>query len=174
MTKAHALGKADSEVSQTLEIQEKKKEEPNVTSATRWAYMGLGATAALGLVAHGLPTLLNESRPRTLEAIRELVEARDVGEIVVGLPRNMDGSLGPQAQKAMEFARAIEVLGLPVHLVDERLTTERAERALREAGVRRSRRRSRRDRVAAQFILQSYLDQKRARGSRDSADPRSG
>ena len=113
---------------------------------------------ALGLAAHGLPTLENQSEEAVLDALRAIIEEHKVERIVVGLPRNMNGSLGPQARKVKGFADALSALGLPVHLMDERLTSERARRALSDAGLSRAKRRGKVDRMAAQFILQLYLD----------------
>ena len=126
-------------------------------------HIGLAISDALGLAAHGLPTLSNKSEQQVLDALRELVQARDVGHIVVGLPRNMDGSLGPQAEKVMSFAERLSALGRPVHFTDERLTTERAERVMKDAGLSRAKRRKKVDRLAATFILQLYLDTSRSR-----------
>jgi putative Holliday junction resolvase len=113
------------------------------------------------IIARGLPTLRNEGEAAVLAAIRRLVEEHEIAEIVVGLPRNMDDSIGFQAQKTMRFAEGLKVLGLPVHLVDERLTTEQAKRAMTEAGLSRAKQQVRMDRVAAQLILQIHLDSSR-------------
>ena len=123
--------------------------------------IGLAAGDALGLVAHGLPTLENTSIESVLAALRGIIKERNVDEIVLGLPLNMDGSEGPQAQKARAFGEALQTLGKPVHFADERLTTERAHRALKEIGLSHAKRRKRIDRLAAQFILQVYLDSRK-------------
>ena len=87
--------------------------------------------------------------------------------VVVGWPRNMDGTSGAAARQAEQFAERLRALtGLPVHLWDERLSTVAAERTLVELGARRRRRREVRDRVAAAVLLQAYLDA-RARAPRD-------
>jgi len=131
--------------------------------------VGLAVSDDLGLAAHGLGTLENTSPAQVVEEVRRIVESREIQEIVVGLPRNMDGSLGPQARKVMQFAEQLKVLGRPVHLVDERLTTERARRVMRDAGLSRSKQRRRLDRMAAQFILQPYLDARRRNSTRPDA-----
>ena len=120
--------------------------------------VGLAVSDALGLAAHGLPTLRGLKGPELLQAVARLLEERDIAEIVVGLPRNMDGSIGFQAKETIEFARTLEAFGRPVKMVDERLTTERAHRTMQEIGLSHSERRRRVDRMAAQFILQIYLD----------------
>ena len=94
---------------------------------------------------------------------REL-EAR---ELVVGLPRRMNGGLGEEARAAKDLARALgEASGLRVHLVDERLTSVAAERALLAQGARRARRRELSDQIAAALILQAHLDRRGGGGRR--------
>lgn len=123
------------------------------------ASIGLALSDELGTIAQGLMVLRRGHGPPALEAIADLVRARQVGAIVVGLPKNMDGSIGPSARAAEAFARELGVrTGLPVHLWDERLTTRQAERALIAAGVRRARRRAALDVGAATLILQGFLD----------------
>ena len=98
--------------------------------------IGLAVSDALGLAAHGLPTLSRAGMEVDLAAIAALVAEREIDEVVVGLPRNMDGSEGLQAKQARAFAaRLREALGLPVSFEDERLTSERAQRALAEGTV---------------------------------------
>jgi putative Holliday junction resolvase len=96
-----------------------------------------------------------------LDALAELVRREAVDHAIVGLPLNADGSEGPQARRARQFAQVAErVLGVPVSLWDERLSTQAAESMLREQGrnVRRLRQRGQIDSVAAAVILQDYLD----------------
>ena len=93
-----------------------------------------------------------------LKFLSDLVSHYQITEIVLGLPLNMDGSLGPKAQQVLEFKRALEEsLRLPVHTFDERLTTAEAERALLEANMSRRKRKATRDALAAVLILQGYL-----------------
>lgn len=120
--------------------------------------IGLAISDALGLIANGLPTLPHRSEEQVMGVLRQTITERGVEEIVVGLPRNMNGSLGSQATVVMRFAESLRSLGLPVHLSDERLTTERATRVMRDAGLSRERQRRNVDRMAAQFILQKFLD----------------
>ncbi len=125
--------------------------------------LGLAVSDELGLTAQGLPTWVSRGRSADLAHFRSLVKELDVAELVVGLPRNMNGTLGPRAEAARELARDLrDTLGLPVTLWDERLTTQAATRALTEAGLSRRRRRGRVDAVAAALILQGYLDRTRA------------
>ena len=94
------------------------------------------------------------------EALGTLVKEEDIEAVVVGLPLNMDGSEGPRARKVIEFSRELEKrTGLQVYFWDERLSSFEAESALSEAGVYGRRRKSKVDMVAAQIILQGYLNQ---------------
>jgi len=95
-----------------------------------------------------------------LRFLSDLIARYQITEIVLGLPINMDSSLGSKAQQALEFKRALEEsLKLPVHTFDERLTTAEAERALLEANMSRRKRKAKRDALAAVLILQGYLQQ---------------
>ena len=87
------------------------------------------------------------------------MEEYEVEKIVLGFPKNMDGSQGERCEKTLEFKEILERrTGLPVELEDERLTTVAAENVLKESGVRREHRKKTIDKIAAVFILQSYLD----------------
>lgn len=88
-----------------------------------------------------------------------LAKEHGVAYIVSGLPFNMDGSLGPQADKVRAFCEQLAAAGLEVRYIDERLSTRAAESALIAGGMRRDTRRETVDKVAAALILQSYLDQ---------------
>ena len=103
-----------------------------------------------------------------------IAREESVGEIVVGLPLSLDGSVGPSAARALEFADALrKSLEIPVETWDERMTTVQAERCLIEGNVRRRRRRQVIDQVAATLILQGYLDfrQRRDRPGLDEEEP---
>jgi putative Holliday junction resolvase len=119
--------------------------------------IGLAVSDALGLAAHGLTTVPHRSDEATLRAIKHIIVEHDIEVLVVGLPLNMDGSEGPQAQAARAFGEQLAVFGKPVHFEDERLTTDRAHALLRDAGVRHSKRKRRKDRVAAALILEAWL-----------------
>lgn len=123
--------------------------------------IGIALSDPLGWTAQGLTTIRRRNLAADLAALQELVERYGVEELVVGLPRNMNGSLGPQAEAVRAFAGRLAVdLGLPVHLYDERLTTVAAGRILLEADLSRKRRRQVIDQVAATYILQGYLDRR--------------
>ncbi len=127
------------------------------------AVLGLAVSDDLGLTAQGLPSLPRTDEARDVGAIAEYARRLGIQAIVVGLPKNMDGSEGPSAEAAQSFARTLhDHLQLPVHLWDERLTTLAAERALIGAGMRRRARRAVVDQVAAMMILQGFLDRQRA------------
>lgn len=123
--------------------------------------IGVAVSDGLGLTARGLAVAEGEE---DLGRILRRIDAEDgIEVIVVGLPRNMDGSIGPKAREAMAFAERLRArTGRPVELWDERLTTVEATRRLAERGVRGRRRSGKVDQAAAQIILQSYLDARRA------------
>jgi putative Holliday junction resolvase len=103
--------------------------------------------------------VLDAGAPDLMARIGGLIEEQEVDEIVIGLPVGLNGSEGPAAAAAREFAAEVAAsTGLPVVLQDERFSSVTAERVLLEAGVRRSGRKRVRDRVAAAVFLQAYLD----------------
>lgn len=129
--------------------------------------VGVAISDPLGLTAQGLPTLRPGGKRALLDAVRKLVDSYEVERIVVGLPRNMDGTLGPAARKALAVAEALRTaLELPVDTWDERLTTVAAERALDEGNLRGPKRREIVDRIAAQLILEGYLESQKREQSR--------
>jgi putative Holliday junction resolvase len=110
-------------------------------------------------IASPLTVLRRRKLREDAAALGRLAAEREIGGLVLGLPRNMDGSEGPRAQSARAFARNVAgALGLPVALWDERLSTMEAERALLEADASRRRRAEVIDQVAAGIILQGFLD----------------
>jgi len=121
--------------------------------------IGVAISDPLGITAQGVMTLERESDEADFEHLRAIVSEREVGEIVVGLPLNMNGSHGPQAKAATLFADAIkEKLNLPVKLWDERMSTSQVERIMIDGGASRAKRKKKIDKLAAQVILQSYLN----------------
>ena len=124
--------------------------------------VGVAISDSLLITAQGIETIERKEENklrRTLARIEELIVEYEVEEIVLGLPKNMNDSIGEQAQMTMEFKEKLERRsGLPVTLWDERLTTAAANKALMEAGVRREHRKEQIDKIAACFILQGYLD----------------
>ncbi|HEX9097016.1 MAG TPA: Holliday junction resolvase RuvX [Candidatus Dormibacteraeota bacterium] len=127
--------------------------------------LGLALSDPSGTIAQPLTVLARRSEPEDLKALVELAERHDVGMIVIGLPRLMDGRLDSAAQQAQAFgAQVAQATGRPVAYWDERLTSVAAERYLIEQGKRRSKRRQEIDRMAATLLLQGYLDYRAGRG----------
>src|ERR687887_660386 len=124
--------------------------------------VGIAVSDALGITAQGLTTLRRTNLKSDLAEMKRLVEENEVTRLGVGPPPNMDGSEGPRAQASRAFGEAAaRATGLPLEYQDERLTTVAAERVLLEADVSRKKRREVIDRLAAQLILQSWLDARR-------------
>ncbi len=121
--------------------------------------IGVAVSDPLRLTAQGIRVITRAGGGEEIEEIARLAREYEVGSIVVGLPRNMNGSYGPQAEKVREFAESLRaVVDMPVLLWDERLSTVSAEKALVEADLSRKRRKEVIDKQAAVIILQSYLD----------------
>lgn len=124
--------------------------------------IGLAVSDPTGLFSQPVKTLPRTWTKKDIDAIKKIIEEYCIEKIVIGLPKNMNGSLGPQSEKSMEFADVLKKeTGLNVDLWDERLTTVAAERALLEADMSRKRRREVIDSIAASIILQSYLDSRK-------------
>lgn len=124
--------------------------------------VGLAVSGPLGVTAQPIGHFRWGSREELIQRIRDTIRDRDVGLVLVGLPVSMNGTLGPAAKKVLEFVDWLAgECSVPVRTWDERLTTAEAERVLIEAGMRRNRRRQRIDQVAAQLMLQNYLDVQR-------------
>ena len=125
--------------------------------------IGVAKSDGLGVMAHFLPAIPGEDQDRAVRQIIELAREENVSKIIVGLPRNMNGSLGPSAAFVKKFGEKLAgESGIPVEYWDERLSTRQAERILIEEGdVSRKKRKTKIDSLAAQIILQSYLDAKK-------------
>lgn len=119
--------------------------------------IGVAISDELRLLAHPLETI--PAGKNTAKRIAEIVRERKIDHVVVGLPRNMDGTFGAAASEAQKFVQELRAL-IPCEITtwDERLTTVAAHRALREAGKKTRATRGYVDQVAAQMILQGYLD----------------
>jgi putative Holliday junction resolvase len=125
--------------------------------------IGLAISDETEVLASAFSTYQRQSQDQDFQYFRELVESEAIAKIVLGLPQNMDGSLGPKAQESIEFKDALsQWLDIPIDLFDERLTTQEAERVLVQGDVSRKKRKGLRDQLAAVLILQGYLDQKRS------------
>ncbi|MCG6922947.1 MAG: Holliday junction resolvase RuvX [Acidobacteria bacterium] len=125
--------------------------------------IGVALSDETATLASGLLTLERVGPRKDVRAVAAIVREREVGEVVVGMPWRLDGTMGPQGEKVTAFVeslrRAVEV---PVVTWDERFTTVAADELLAEAGVRRRDRKARIDRAAAVLILQGYLDARRS------------
>jgi putative pre-16S rRNA nuclease len=134
--------------------------------------IGVALSDDTATIAGGLPTLTRVGPRKDVKAVLALVREHDVGEVVVGLPRRLDGTLGPQAEKVQAFAADLRnSLRIPVREWDERFTSVEATRTLIEGGVRRRDRKHAVDKVAAVLILQGYLDRRRLAPSPSGESP---
>ncbi len=124
------------------------------------ARIGLAISDALGMLAHPLETVPATPAATALKRIAEVAAARGVSLFVIGMPRNMDGSHGPAAEKVRAFGVALraQVPGCTIKFVDERLTTVAAQKTLHAGGKNTKQSRGVIDQVAAQMILQIHLD----------------
>jgi putative holliday junction resolvase len=123
--------------------------------------VGIALSDAFGWTAQGLETLKinEEENVFGFEELGKIIKEHEVSKIVVGLPKNMNGSIGPRGEASQFYARELEErFGIPVILWDERLTTVAAERVLLEADVSRKKRKKVIDKMAAMMILQGYLN----------------
>lgn len=120
--------------------------------------IGVALSDALGWTAQGLEVIRRSSLEKDLKRLEEIILEYEVEEILVGLPKNMNGTLGERAQITMEFGETLkEVFKLPVKFWDERLSTVEAERILLQGDMSRAKRKKVIDKMAASVILQSYL-----------------
>jgi putative holliday junction resolvase len=125
--------------------------------------VGIALSDEMGWTAQGLKTLkINEERQEFgFEEIGQIIKEYQVDTVVIGLPKNMNGTIGPRGQASQQFANEVESrFAVPTVLWDERLTTMAAERVLLEADVSRKKRKKVIDKMAAMMILQGYLDSK--------------
>lgn len=121
--------------------------------------IGVAISDPLGFTAQGIKTINRKGKKSDIEELKEICSQYQVDTIVVGLPKNMNGTLGPQGEKVMNLCEFIgENINLPIKLWDERLTTVAAHRAMLEADLSRAKRKKLVDKIAATYILQGYLD----------------
>ncbi|ERT62205.1 Holliday junction resolvase RuvX [Peptoniphilus sp. BV3C26] len=125
-------------------------------------YIGVALSDPFGMIAQSLTTIKRISKDQTYGEIKELIDKYDVKKVVAGLPKNMNNTLGPQSEKVMKFAEKLKnKYKIELIYVDERMTTLSAEKVLIEGSVRRENRKKYIDRIAATYILQTYLDTQR-------------
>jgi putative Holliday junction resolvase len=121
--------------------------------------MGIAISDELQIIAQPVEFIPAEPFAEFLGRLKELLREREVELIVVGMPRNMDGSYGPAALKVQDFVAALRnAVTVPIRMWDERLTSVQANRFLLEGNVRREKRKEKVDKMAAAILLQSYLD----------------
>ena len=124
--------------------------------------IGIAISDGLGLTAQRLTLLDRRGAAQDVEAVKQLIGQHGVEALVIGLPLTLRGEQGPQAKKVLAFCEALrQRTTVPVHLLDERLTTVQGERALLETDTPRRKRKLMIDQVAAQLILQQFLDARR-------------
>ena len=121
--------------------------------------IGVAISDELKMMAHPMEFILAESMPAFVERLRAILAEKPCELILVGMPRNMDGSFGPAAEKVREFITKLQPqVTLPIKTWDERLTSTQANRMMTEGNVRRDQRKLKVDAMAAAVLLQSYLD----------------
>ena len=124
--------------------------------------VGVAVSDPLLITAQGVEIIRRESEGKirkTYQRIEELCKQYEIEKIVLGYPKNMNGTDGERAQKSLEFKEALERrTGIPVIMWDERLTTVSADNAMMESGIRRENRKEYVDEIAAMIILQNYLE----------------
>lgn len=126
----------------------------------RW--IGVALSDPEGILASPLTRITRTGAEATIEAILQLVRQYEVKRVVAGLPYSMQGGLGQQAKKVLDFLHELrQHLEIPVETWDERLSTVAAERMMREAGIVRKKKKGKIDAAAAALILQGYLDEMR-------------
>lgn len=121
--------------------------------------MGIAVSDELKMIAQPLEFILADPFNKLIARLKELVRIKEVDLILVGMPRNMDGSYGPATLKVQEFVAVLkEAIPVPIKTWDERLTSAQANRFLIAGDVRRDKRKEKVDKMAAAILLQSYLD----------------
>ncbi len=126
--------------------------------------IGLALSDPLGFTAQGLETILKISKENFLEKIATLCKDRGVTEVIIGLPVNMNGTMGPKAKEIQDLLPELEAkLAVPIKTWDERLTSREAGRLMIEEGLSRDKQKQNSDRLAATILLQSYLESRRSR-----------
>jgi len=124
--------------------------------------IGIALSDELGIIAQGLPNLICTTHKNDIRKILEIARQHKVEKIVVGLPKNMDGTLGKSAEQVLTFIQGMKVkTAIPVDVWDERLSTVAVNRTLLSANVSRRRRKEVVDKLAAVYILQGFLDRHR-------------
>ncbi len=126
--------------------------------------IGVAISDALGIIAQPFTVIEETDYSIRIDKLREIIKENDVREIIMGIALNLKGESGESAKKTEELAGKLsQELNIPVHLQDERFTTKEAERLLISFDFSRKKRKKTRDKLAAQMILQTFLDKKKCR-----------
>ena len=126
--------------------------------------IGIAMSDELGMTAQGLKTIKRRSMEEDLKEINKIIVQFKIGKVVVGLPKNMNGTMGKQAEMVFQWIKASkDKIQLPVETWDERLSTVQASKILLEADLTRKKRKKVIDKLAAVLILEAYLNQIRNR-----------
>lgn len=123
--------------------------------------IGVAVSDPMLITAQGLETIKRENIKKDIDEIINLIREYNITKIVIGLPKNMNNTIGPQGEKVLSFVDKLkEKVDVEIHLQDERLTTVAAEKTLIEGNMSRKKRKKVIDMVAATYILQTYLDRR--------------
>jgi len=121
--------------------------------------IGVAVSDEMKMIASPLQYIPTEPSAEFLARLKEIIREKEIELILIGMPRNMDGSYGPAALKVQEFVAMLKnAITLPIKTLDERLTTVQAQRLLIQGSVRREKRKEKVDKTAAAILLQCYLD----------------
>jgi putative Holliday junction resolvase len=121
--------------------------------------IGIAVSDPLGFTAQGITTIRRKNITIDMDELLKICKEYSVETIVAGLPKNMNGTVGPQSEKVLAFCEILkEKIDIPIKMWDERLTTVAANKAMLEADLSRAKRKKLVDKVAATYILQGYLD----------------
>ena len=121
--------------------------------------IGVAVSDEMQLIATPLEYIPAEPFAEFLTRLKEIIREKEIELIIIGMPRNMDGSYGPAALKVQAFVAVLkDAITIPIKTLDERLTTVQAQRFLIQGNVRRDKRKEKVDKMAAAILLQSYLD----------------
>ena len=124
--------------------------------------IGVAVSDGLGITAQGVEVIRRTNIKADLARVRELIAQYEAVEVVVGLPRSLNNELGPQAEKVQAFVNRLQPqISVPITLVDERFSTTIAQRSMIEGDLSRKHRKGIVDKIAAQVILQTYLDRQK-------------
>lgn len=128
--------------------------------------IGLAISDEMGLIAHKLPLIEISNMDEAIQNIVVCIEEKNISEVVIGLPKNMNDTIGPRAEIVLDFVEQLKnIINIPIVTWDERLTTMQAEEILSITTLSRKKKKGHLNTVSAQIILQSYLDAKRTKAT---------